>query len=263
MYDWPEVQAETDRAWAAIRGRLHAAGIDAPERLARRNAALPPVLRGAGGADGSLIASDPADLPPDELDLPALWRHPALLLAQSCWGPMEDGLAAQVTVVGQPDYSLYEGGEGELYSSAVLMRRGEGDSILPPLAGHAALPLGRLRGLRLAFNGPDSMSGLVALARDLESAGEGLAIFSERLETGSHRASIVAVAEGAADLCAVDCRTWHLAKHFEARASDLHAVGWTARRLGLPFITSRHTPPQVVTALRAALQVPSSLASSG
>jgi ABC-type phosphate/phosphonate transport system substrate-binding protein len=97
------------------------------------------------------------------------------------------------------------------------------------------------------------MSGIIAVSRDLETAGESLAIFSERIVTAAHRASIVAVAEGRADVCAVDCRSWHLARLYEARAADVEVVGWTARRKGLPYITSRHTPPDTVARLQTAL----------
>ncbi len=229
MYDWPELRAETDAQWVAIRDRLRAAEIDAPEQLTRQNTH-------AGG-----------------LDLDALWRHPRLLLAQTCWGPLETGLSAHVQMVGQPDYSDCEGGQGELYSSALVMR-GPGQAVEAPAAGDAVLPLALLRGGRLAFNGADSMSGMLALGRDLEALGESLAIFSERIETGGHRASLGVVAAGEAEVAAIDCRSWSLFKRLEPNvAARLHVVGWTARRKGLPFITARTTPPQTVAALREAL----------
>ncbi len=123
MYDWPEIRAETDALWAGLRDRLRAAGVEAPETLARRNADLPAVPGGIRDATGVVIAADPATLPPDDLDFAALWRHPRLLLSQTCWGPMEMGLAPFVEVVGQPSYDAFEGGEGPLYSSAIVMRR--------------------------------------------------------------------------------------------------------------------------------------------
>ena len=261
MYDWPEVRTETDRSWAHLRDELRARGIAAPEHLARCNADLPPVPGGIRDASGRVVAPDPATLPPEELDLPMLWRHPALLLAQTCWGPMEQGLRGEVTVVGQGGYSAYDGGEGELYSSAILAR---GTLPSPRSASRIDPPHeGEGKGLRFAFNSTDSMSGLIALERDLTTQGRSLAIFSEQIETGSHRASIVAVAEDRADVCAIDCRTWDLAKRFEPRAAELQAIGWTAKRLGLPFITSRHTPPPVVQALREALQALNKRESSG
>lgn len=240
MYDWPETRSATDAEWAALRDRLRARGIDAPHCLTRRNADMPAVPGGIRDADGALLAPDPAGLPPDVLDLHTLWHHPALLFAQTCRGPMELGLAAHVRVVGEADYSAYDGGARERYSSAILMRadglREREGRVEPPADGSAAIPLERLRASRLAYNGPDSMSGLIALGRDLEAAGESLESFSRRQETGSHRASAYAVAEGRADACAVDCRTWALIRRFEPAASELAVVGWTAQRKGLPYV---------------------------
>lgn len=243
MYDWLEVRADTDALWSRIRDTLGAQGIDAPERLARRNADLPPVPGGIRDAAGNRIATDPATLPPDELDMQVLWRHPKLIFAQTCWGPMELGLASHVRVVGQPDYSPYEGGEGEHYSSAILMRRLEGEGVPAPADGGMLIPLERLRGRRFAYNGTDSMSGLIALTRDLATRGESPDMFSQTVETGSHRASAVAVAKGEADVCAVDCRSWDLIRRFEPLASEVVVAGWTARRKGLPYIAARSAPP--------------------
>ena len=88
------------------------AGIDAPQTIVRRNAELPAVPGGIRDGDGKVIAPDPATLPPDELDFTTLWRHPALLLRQTCWGPMELGLAEHVQVVGQPSYDALRGRAG-------------------------------------------------------------------------------------------------------------------------------------------------------
>ncbi len=253
MYDWPETRVPVDAEWAALRASLLAAGIAAPASLVRRNGDLPAVPGGIHAAAGKVVAPDPATLPSDSLDLQTLWKHPDLLLAQTCWGPLEQGLAAHVVVVGQPSYDGIEGGQGEFYSSAILMRRGAGEATAASSDGRAILPLDLLRNVRFACNGMDSMSGVIGLTRDLEAVGESLVIFSERIETGAHRASIVAVAEGRADVCAIDCRTWQMAQRHEPRAADLQVVGWTARRKGLPFITSRHTPADTVERLRAAL----------
>jgi ABC-type phosphate/phosphonate transport system substrate-binding protein len=270
MYDWPEARDDVDAQWRDLRARLGAAGIDAPATLVRRNADMPAVPGGIRDDHGQAIAPDPATLPPDELDFQTLWKHPGLLITQTCWGPMEQGLDQYVVVIGQPSYDGIEGGQGELYSSPILMRRDvlgvghEGQhsfahqlpEVLSPATGRAMLPLELMRGARFAYNGMDSMSGIIALTRDLEAANESLAIFSERIETGAHRASIVAVAQGRADVCAIDCRSWHLAKLHKPAAAELAIVGWTARRKGLPFITSRQTPPEMVERLRNALRLP-------
>ncbi|MBL8583131.1 MAG: PhnD/SsuA/transferrin family substrate-binding protein, partial [Rhizobiaceae bacterium] len=176
------------------------------------------------------------------------------LFGQTCWGPMELGLADHVAVIGQPDYSAFEGGNGIHYASAVVMRRKDWPekAIAPSTDGSAVLPLDRLRGLRLAFNGEDSMSGVIGLKRDLVQLGEGLRIFSGMVETGAHRASVRAVAEGRADVAAIDCRTWDTSRRFDSAARELVVAGWTARRKGLPYITAlplRALLPAVTRAL--------------
>ncbi|WP_024585968.1 PhnD/SsuA/transferrin family substrate-binding protein [Aliihoeflea sp. 2WW] len=269
MYDWPEVRAQTNAQWTRIREILRTAGIDAHETLTRETG-----------------------------DLYDFWRRPELLFAQTCWGPMGDGLAEHVHVIGQPDYSDVEGGEGEFYRSVVLMRRND-DSLssgtppsvlsdISPSRGEINLsavaptlaelttrvispPEGEMSGRteggvtkrlpsitshqeairnkRLAYNVPDSMSGYLALQSDLGS----LDLFSEHISTGGHRASIRAVASNHADVCAIDCRSWALAQRHEPAAANLIPIGWTTPRKGLPYITSRQTPPETVAAMRAAL----------
>ena len=263
MYDWPEVSGETDALWARLRDGLRREVIDAPERLVRRNADMAPVPGGIKDASGAPLAPDPATLPPDEFDFYALWTHPALLFTQTCWGPMGQGLERHVQVIGQPDYSAFEGGQGALYSSAVVMRRDNQAlaGVSPPSDGEAALPLSLLRGRRLAFNSTDSMSGILALTRDLVDMGETLDIFAERLESGGHRASIVAVAEGRADVATIDCRSLALAQRFEPAARNVQIVGWTALCKGLPFITVRTMPSETVRLLQHAMASAGMLAS--
>jgi len=273
MYDWPECRAEVDSQWTRLRDYLRAraavVGIPPrvhapPDRLVRCNADMPSVPGGIRDAKGNIIAPDPSSLPPDDLDLHTLWRHPSLLLGQTCWGPMEEkeGLARHVQVVGQQDYSAVEGGKGEFYSSAIVARRrdeiqNESRNELAVLPSNISKPYFRLeylRGKRLAYNSADSMSGLLALQRDLECINESLDIFSELIETGGHRLSIVAVAEGRADVAAIDCLTWQLANKHEPAAAELSLVGWTAHRKGLPFIASRHIPASVMESVITALK---------
>lgn len=253
MYDWPELREEVDALWSAIGNSLRGAGIDAPKGLVRRNADIPPVPDGIRDAAGHLVAPDPASLPPDELDLATLWRHPQLILAQTCWGPLETtDLGRFVTVLGQPDYSDVEGGEAECYSSVLLMR-GDAGRTAEPFRREGSLPLELLRGKRLAFNSRDSMSGYLAVQRGLEARGETLAIFSEKVEAGSHRAAALAVAGGRADVAALDCRSWSLFKRFHEGAAGLIPVGWTTLRKGLPYVCAASLPVDIVERVGKAL----------
>jgi ABC-type phosphate/phosphonate transport system substrate-binding protein len=253
MYDWPEARGEVDAQWARLRDAFRQKGIDAPETIVRRNGDLPPVPGGILDDAGTPIAPDPATLPPDELDFHELWLSPALLFGQTCWGPLELGLARHVQVIAQPNYDAFEGGQGELYSSALVMPADGKASVPAPADGRAAIPFDLLRGRRFTFNSVDSMSGVIALMRDLEALGESLDIFSSRSESGGHRSSIVAIAEGRADIAAIDCRSWALAQRFEPAAKGVKVVGWTARRKGLPYITARTTPEETIAMMRDAV----------
>lgn len=244
MYDWPEIRADVDAQWATLRDRLRAAGYDAPERLARCNRDMPAVPGGIRNSAGEVIAPDPATLPPEDFDLATMFRHPQLLVGQTCWGPMEKtGLAAEVRVIGQPSYDGIEGGRGDLYSSAIVMRAGAVASPVAATADNAAqIPLELIRGKRFAFNSRDSMSGYDGISRDLAALGESLDMFSEQVESGGHRSSLAYIVEGRADVATVDCRSWTLAQRFEPAAKGLVVVGWTGKRRGLPFITAASTP---------------------
>jgi ABC-type phosphate/phosphonate transport system substrate-binding protein len=243
MYDWPECRSTNDLLWAKIREKISAAGLPAPKRLARCNADMPPVPGGIRDESGQLIAPDPAELPPDEFDLFVLWRHPGLVFAQTCWGPMQAGLAEHVEVLGQPDYSNYKGGEKELYRSAIVMRGDSSIEISPESL--PVLPIEMMRGKRFAFNDQQSMSGILALKQDMVRTGaipgedHFGSFWSERVQTGSHRDSIAAVASGLADVAAIDCKTWHMALEHEPASRALAVVGWTAPRPGLPYIRSK------------------------
>lgn len=223
MYDWPECRAETDATWAAIRdgARARLPGIDLPEVLTA----------------------------PDWAAIEASWRDPGLVFSQTCWGPLSLGLIAVLEPLAQPDYSGFEGGRGPVYRSALIARAGAACAV--PETPGAALPEGLLSGQRFAMNGPESLSGYLALRDDLGT--DPCALATDTVHTGVHRGSVRAVADGRADIAAIDCRSWALARRFEPCAEGLVVVGWTAERRGLPYVTSRATEAGVKAALRDTL----------
>ena len=223
MYDWPETAADTDRFWQAFSDGFSLEALRAD------------MLRRPGGENS---ADD-------------LWRDPDLLLGQTCWGPLYAGLSASVRVLAQPDYSAFEGGRGVFYRSAIV---GKGAAQAVPEKG-AVLPVRAMAGKRLAFNEAKSLSGWLALEDDMRGE-TGLALdelFSQVIETGSHRASIRAVAEDLADFAAIDCRTWAIAEVHEPAAKAVDVVGWTAERLGLPYICSPSIDGRFVAEARRVL----------
>lgn len=220
MYDWPETRAEIGAFWSDLR-------------------------RAVGeGLPAGLTAA------PDEAALLALWRNPALVFGQCCWGPLELGLCPELTVLAQPDYSDVAGGRGPFYRSVLVARKGQA----MPLPAHhgAALPAGGLAGQRLAYNARHSRSGWRALAQDLDEDPAEQA--QSLLETGGHRATVRALIDGRADIAAIDARSWAMALAHEPGAAGLVVVGWTAERLGLPYVCHRQTPPALQARLKKALE---------
>lgn len=252
MYDLPEQRASVDALWRSLRSVLRRTGIDAPAKLARCNADLPAVPSGIRDASGVLVAADPATLPPDEFDLHTLWHHPALLFAQTCWGPLQQGLEPFVDVLAQDSYNGIYGGTGPFYRSALIQRRRDNTSDSIP-ADTAVLP--RLSGQRFAFNSKDSRSGYLALERDLRIAGASMTIFAHKIRTGSHLASLYMVASKQADVAAIDCRTWALVKKYHPfLTKKLQVSGWTTPAIGLPFICSVHLPSDIRTGIATVSQ---------
>jgi ABC-type phosphate/phosphonate transport system substrate-binding protein len=171
-----------------------------------------------------------------------LWTDPGLLLGQTCGYPYVTRLRGRVRLVGTPRYDV-EGCRGTDYSSFVVVHR-----------RRAAVGLEGLRGSRVAVNDRQSQSGYSALRLLVAPLADNGRFFADTMVTGSHRASLHAVAGGTADLCAVDAVCWALAKrHDPELAGCLAVVAETKPAPGLPMICARSVTDPVLRHLRAAL----------
>ena len=144
-------------------------------------------------------------------------------------------LRGRVELVAAVDHGLPDCPPGHYRSRVVV--RGEDD----------ARGLEGLRGRTLAINGADSQSGAGSIRRMLAALPQ--PFFARVVETGAHRESMRAVAEGRADAAAIDAVSWELALRHEPAARRLRIVASTPETPGLPFITRRGGP---VEALRGA-----------
>ena len=181
----------------------------------------------------------PALTHPVEMDdLLAIWRDPQTLIADACWGTVDLDLIGTQRIIGRRSYDGVPGGAGTTYRSALVAR--DGKAAGP--GATAVLPAGLDR-MRLAANSVDSRSGWLSIAEDAQMDDAGV------LWTGAHRASIRAVADGRADVAAIDCRSWQLALDHEAAARSLTVIGWTAPRPGHFFMTGTKTPDAIADAL--------------
>ena len=214
MYDLPEIRGATDAWWAGIARHLR-----------------------AGGLTGV----------PDKLTRPAtlrdVWDEPDLLVGQGCGYPFTHAYAGRWQYLATPVYAV-PGCDGPAYQSWLIVREGASRRCVEDLSGAAA-----------AANAADSHSGWIALRAAL--ADRGMApdrALSGLVWTGGHRASVCAVAEGRADVAAVDCVTHALlAAHAPAALAGTRVLAATPSAPGLPLVAGRHVNRATRARVRAAL----------
>jgi ABC-type phosphate/phosphonate transport system substrate-binding protein len=167
------------------------------------------------------------------------WLSRDLVLSQTCGLPYRTRLHGQVALVATPVYDLPDTQPGHYYSVLVARR------------GDTRRRFADFHGATFAYNEAGSQSGWAAPMA--EAAAAGIA-FGRTQATGAHRASARAVAEGAADLAAIDALTWRMIRRWDDMAAGLKEVDTTAPTPALPWITAAtRDPAPLVEALSEAL----------
>ena len=163
-------------------------------------------------------------------DLHELWTDPGLLLSQCCGADLVGRYAGALALVATPLYQA-PGCDGCDYSSVVLVAENS-----------PATELSDLRDAVCVVNSRESHSGanaLRALVAPLSRRGR---FFSRVVTSGSHPASVAAVAQGGADIAAVDCVTYaHLERYRPSLLRGTRRLCYTARAPGIPFVTRTGT----------------------
>jgi ABC-type phosphate/phosphonate transport system substrate-binding protein len=149
------------------------------------------------------------------------WNAPDLTLSQTCGYPFRARLHARVTYVGTPDYGV-EGCPPGFYRSVFVVRADD--------PRHA---LQDFDGAPFAYNEDLSQSGWAAPQTHAAKLGISL---PPVLKTGGHRLSAIAVAEGRADIAALDAVTHALLQDVEPAIARLRVIGLTDPTPGLPYI---------------------------
>ena len=109
-------------------------------------------------------------------------------------------------------------------------------------ADHTATSLRQFANSRVALNSEHSNSGMNVLRYAISQLTSRHTFFSERMLTGGHKQSMRAVAEGHADLAAIDVVTYALIKELEpALCRKLKIVGQSVFTPGLPFICAKRS----------------------
>jgi ABC-type phosphate/phosphonate transport system substrate-binding protein len=190
--------------WPEVRQEIDRFWRDLSMQLARRGIAAPQVLD----------RHKPAHL---------FWQRADVLVGQTCSLPYRQIHHRRFAVLGPLCFAV-PGCEAGAYHSVIIARPGLSPDVLPRAE------------IRVAVNSRCSQSGWAALNHWLEKLGiePGAVVL-----TGSHRASLQRVAEGQADIAAIDAVSWHLAMRFEPAAKHVTLLGHTPTTPGLPLVTSR------------------------
>jgi ABC-type phosphate/phosphonate transport system substrate-binding protein len=148
------------------------------------------------------------------VDFASHWRAPDLILSMTCALPLQLGLFDRVHIVGTPIWDVPGLPKGH-YASHLVTRADDGRA------------LSRAAASGIAVNALDSQSGWGTLV--------GAGLTGPSIVTGSHAASMQAVACGRADLAAIDVVTWAMMGG-DARLAIRDTTPPTP---ATPFITAR------------------------
>ena len=174
-----------------------------------------------------------------DMDVWDIWKSPDLLLAQTCGYPYRARLHGHVTLIGTPDYGVTGCAPG-YYNSVLVARRDDTRHGLPDF--HDAI---------FAYNEPMSQSGWAAPM--IHMAARGLT-FASHVQSGAHVNSARMVAEGRADIAAIDAVTWAMIAEYDGFANDLHVITRTEPTPGLPYIAAQGADkPALFSALKTAI----------
>jgi len=162
-------------------------------------------------------------------DIASIWTDPDLLLAQTCGMPYRTQLHGHVALIGTPDYGLPDCAPG-YYRSALVVHKDNPAGQFTDFAGKI-----------FAYNEAGSQSGWAA---PQNLAGSLNLKFAHHLPTGGHLDSARAVADGRADIAAIDGLTWVLLQRYDAFSANLRVLATTPQTPGLPYITARANDPK-------------------
>jgi len=158
----------------------------------------------------------------------ALLRDPGLFFGHTCGYPLMKHLKDQVIPFCVPVFDV-PGTDGKLYSSRFIVA-----------ANSPVEALDECRGKVAAMNAADSNSGMNVLRYEVARYNPSGPFFSRVVQTGSHLHSLKAVADGTADVAAVDCVSYQLIQdHSPQLVEKVRCIGFSVKTCGLPLVLPR------------------------
>ncbi|MEE9453370.1 MAG: PhnD/SsuA/transferrin family substrate-binding protein [Paracoccaceae bacterium] len=178
-----------------------------------------------------------------ESDIVMAWESDNLVLGQTCGLPYIRDLRGKVHLVGTPDYAIPNCPNG-WYNSVIIVRKNDGRSTLADY-----------KNSRMAANSPESQSGFLAMMYHIADLTTGARFFETILLSGGHAASIAMVADGVADIAAIDHVSWRLAQKNETATEGLRVLECTIPTPGLPYICAKNQNQKLIAkAVQAAIE---------
>lgn len=169
---------------------------------------------------------------PDALDRGtdpmAGWAREDLVLGQICNLPYRARFKGRVTIIGAMDYGLPECDAG-FYRSAIIVPKDAPDR--PPKYYATARFAANMLGSHSGYGAPQAWA-----------KAHGFLLPSPTL-TGSHDASLRAVAEGRADIAALDLHTWMCQNRDMPQAKQVRVLDMTTQSPGMSLITRQGQDP--------------------
>jgi ABC-type phosphate/phosphonate transport system substrate-binding protein len=196
-YDLPETREYTDAFWQTVAAQLRRDGVNfVPDTLER------------------------------DLHHTEQWLHPSLMFTQACRYDVALDAGRFLRVIAAPCF-LWEGCSANYYSSFVVVRAGEAESLQD------------IRGTRAVINNASSHSGANSFRAMIAPLSRGGRFFSEVSESGAHAVSIAMLHERRADVACIDCVTWGLLQRYRPEVlAGLRVLTQTPPAPAPPYVTS-------------------------
>lgn len=176
------------------------------------------------------------------VDLHGLWMDPALIVGHTCGYPYVTALREHVALVATPIYD-FPGCMGAANCSFVVANVADARNDLPAF-----------RGARALINNPDSNSGMNRFRAIIAPIAGGKPFFSEVAISGSHAASLEAIAAGRADIACIDCVSFALVRRGRPEMmANIGVVASAPMTKGLPLVMSNALAATYLEPMRRAL----------
>lgn len=195
MYHRAELAEAHDIYWELIRKHLTKVGIESPEKLSQSSG---------------------------EMDV---WIRPDLVFSQTCSMPYRTVLHDKVTLIGTPDFSVYDCPPGYYRSAFVVHKSDTREKLID------------FKNAKFAFNMEISQSGFVAARSETLKYGF---FFKNRICASSHLNAAHMIANDQAEIASIDAVSLALMERYDSFFDDLKIIHLTTPTPSLPYITAGH-----------------------